>query len=406
MASERKTLIVVGSRRSELAMIQTKKVISALKEVDPEMEYQIETMETIGDKIQDKALSKIGQTNLFTKELEQALADKHVDMIVHSFKDLPTTLPDGMVIASVIKRDDPHDAVVFHPKHAGKTLRTLPTGSVLGTSSVRRRAQLKRCYPNLAFKDVRGNLNTRLRKLDEADDYSALILAKAGLERMGWNSRINQVLGPNECMYSVSQGAIAIEVRSDDNKMIEFLSKLHHMDSLLECIAERALLRKLEGGCSAPVGVYTDIKEGQMHLTAAALSLDGSECVKMSMSTSIDLDCPEKQESGSKQLFSGIVAHNKPVEPLKVAEESGSQQLFSGIMAHSKPVGPVKAVEEFGSQQLFSGIVAHGKPVGPLKAAEDLGRDLAIKILENGGREILHAAHEEIQHHHHQVKIW
>ncbi|XP_071957430.1 porphobilinogen deaminase-like isoform X2 [Antedon mediterranea] len=333
MADETENVIRVGSRKSELAMIQTRKIISALKEIYSEKEFQIETMETIGDKIQDKALSKIGEKSLFTKELEQALAVKQVDMIVHSLKDLPTTLPDGMVIAAVYKRDDPHDAVVFHP-------------SVIGTSSVRRVAQLKKSYPHLAFKDVRGNLNTRLRKLDDANDYSALVLAKAGLERMGWNSRINQVLGPNECMYSVSQGAMAVEIRADDDKMIECLSKLQHMDTLLECVAERALLRKLEGGCSAPVGVYTDIKEGELHLTAAALSLDGSECVKMSMSTRVDF-------SSSSEI------------------------------------------RESDNRQAYSSIVAPGKCSEALKAVEDLGTDLAIKILENGGREILEAAHEE-----------
>ena len=166
-------------------MIQTRTIIAALQKLYPNIKFEITTMKTIGDNILDKPLPNIGQTNLFTKELEVALAAKEVDMIVHSLKDLPTTLPPGMTVSVIYKRDNPTDALVLHPKHNGLQIQTLPKGSVIGTSSLRRIAQLKRNFPDLEFKTVRGNLNTRLKKLDQSGEYDALVLATAGLERMG-----------------------------------------------------------------------------------------------------------------------------------------------------------------------------------------------------------------------------
>ncbi|XP_014678106.1 PREDICTED: porphobilinogen deaminase-like [Priapulus caudatus] len=188
---------------------------------------------------------KIGEKALFTKELEVALEEKAVDLVVHSLKDLPTVLPPGMVIAAVCKRDSPEDAVVLHPKHAGKTLSLLPEGSVVGTSSLRRVAQLRRAFPHLRFDDVRGNLNTRLRKLDDGATYDALVLAAAGLERMGWKDRIAQRLTEEESLYAVGQGALAVECRADDASTIAMLAQLHHTTTLLRCVAERAFLKQL-----------------------------------------------------------------------------------------------------------------------------------------------------------------
>ncbi|XP_063763546.1 porphobilinogen deaminase-like isoform X1 [Eleginops maclovinus] len=283
-------VIRIGTRKSQLARIQTDSVADKLKELYPELNLEIVAMSTIGDKILDTALSKIGEKSLFTKELENALERNEVDLVVHSLKDLPTTLPAGFTIGAVLKRENPHDAVVLHPKHVGKTLDTLPDNSVIGTSSLRRAAQLKKRFPHLEFKDIRGNLNTRLKKLDEKDDYAAIILAAAGLRRMGWDNRISQILGPEDCMYAVGQGALAVEVRARDLDILENVSVLHHPETVLRCITERAFLRHLEGGCSVPVAVNTEVKDSQLYLTGAVYSLDGSDSLKETMQTSIAAD--------------------------------------------------------------------------------------------------------------------
>ncbi|KAF3847196.1 hypothetical protein F7725_020224 [Dissostichus mawsoni] len=241
----------IGTRKSQLARIQTDSVAEKLKDLYPELNLEIVGMSTLGDKILDTALSKIGEKSLFTKELENALERN--------------------------ERENPHDAVVLHPKHVGKTLGTLPDSSVIGTSSLRRAAQLKKRFPHLEFKDIRGNLNTRLKKLDEKEDYAAIILAAAGLQRMGWDDRI-------------SQGALAVEVRARDLDILEMVSVLHHPETVLRCITERAFLRRLEGGCSVPVAVNTEVKDSQLYLTGAVYSLDGSDSLKETMQTSIAAD--------------------------------------------------------------------------------------------------------------------
>ncbi|KAM6987730.1 porphobilinogen deaminase-like isoform 2-T2 [Tautogolabrus adspersus] len=280
-------VIRIGTRQSQLARIQTDSVAATLKELYSDVHLEIVGMTTTGDKILDTALSKIGEKSLFTKELENALEKNEVDLVVHSLKDLPTTLPPGFTIGAVLKRENPHDAVVLHPKHKGKTLETLPEKSVIGTSSLRRAAQLKKRFPHLDFKDIRGNLNTRLKKLDEKDDFAAIILAAAGLRRMGWENRISQILMPEDCMYAVGQGALAVEVRARDDDLLEMVSVLHDTDTVLRCIAERAFLRRLEGGCSVPVAVHTEVKDSQLYLTGAVYSLDGSDSLKETMQTSI-----------------------------------------------------------------------------------------------------------------------
>ncbi|NXY51214.1 HEM3 deaminase, partial [Ceuthmochares aereus] len=224
-------------------------------------------MSTTGDKILDTALSKIGEKSLFTKELENALERNEVDLVVHSLKDLPTSLPPGFTIGAVCKRENPLDAVVFHPKNCGKTLSLLPEKSVIGTSSLRRAAQLKKKFPQLEFRDIRGNLNTRIKKLDEREDFSAIILAAAGLKRMGWENRIGQLLSPEDCLYAVGQGALAVEVRAKDQEILNMVSALHDADTVLCCIAERAFMKRLEGGCSVPVAVSTVLKDGQVRRT-------------------------------------------------------------------------------------------------------------------------------------------
>lgn len=311
----------MGTRKSQLARIQTDFVAEKLKALYPDVHLEIVAMSTIGDEILDTALSKIGEKSLFTKELENALEKNEVDLVVHSLKDLPTTLPMGFTIGAVLQRENPHDAVVLHPKKAGLTLDTLPKGSVIGTSSLRRAAQLKKRFPQLEFKDIRGNLNTRLKKLDEKDDYAAIILAAAGLKRMGWEGRTSQILGPDDCMYAVGQGALAVEVRTRDGDILEMVSTLHHPDTVLRCIAERAFLRKLEGGCSVPVAVHTEVKDLTLSMTGAVYSLDGADSLKEAMVTSVD---PGNEVEGSVDTqHVGVTARNVPQSAQDAAEKLG-----------------------------------------------------------------------------------
>uniref|UniRef100_A0A4W5P778 hydroxymethylbilane synthase n=1 Tax=Hucho hucho TaxID=62062 RepID=A0A4W5P778_9TELE len=309
-------VIRIGTRKSQLARIQTDSVAEKLKELYPDVYLEIVGMTTTGDKILDTALSKF----FFLKSL---CSEMLVDLVVHSLKDLPTTLPPGFTIGAVLKRENPHDAVVLHPKNMGKSLDTLPDKSVIGTSSLRRAAQLKKRFPHLEFKDIRGNLNTRLKKLDEKDDFSAIILAAAGLRRMGWDSRVSQILGPEDCMYAVGQGALAIEVRARDEDILEMVSVLHDPNTVLRCIAERAFLRRLEGGCSVPVAVHTEVKDSQLYLTGAVYSLDGSDSLKETMQTSIDSDNKVEEQVDERVQRVGVTANNMPGPAQDASEKLG-----------------------------------------------------------------------------------
>ncbi|XP_019770798.2 porphobilinogen deaminase isoform X1 [Dendroctonus ponderosae] len=272
----------VGSRKSELALIQTKHVIGLLKQFHPDREFEIVTMTTLGDQILDIPLPKIGEKSLFTKELESALSAGLVDFIVHSLKDLPTSLPNGMAIGATLSRENPRDALVLQKDIKHHTLATLPEGSVIGTSSLRRTAQLAKKYPHLKVENIRGNLNTRLKKLDDLGKYHAIILASAGLNRIGWTNRISKMLNADDFLYAVGQGAIAVECRANDEKTIKLLEPLYDLQTALRVIAERSFLKTLGGGCSAPVAVTSDLKmieekQVQIALKGAVWSLDGAE---------------------------------------------------------------------------------------------------------------------------------
>jgi hydroxymethylbilane synthase len=236
-------------------------------------------MSTQGDKILDVALSKIGDKGLFTKELEVGMIHNEIDLAVHSLKDLPTRLPEGLVLGAVTERENPADALVVHAKHQDKQIDTLPEGAVIGTSSLRRLAQLRYHFPHLAFKDIRGNLNTRLAKLD-AGEYDALILAAAGLKRLDMSDRIHQILPSDISLHAVGQGALGIECREDDAEVLQLLKALEHIPTAQRCYAERAFLRELEGGCQVPIGVNTILEGEQLTLTGIVASVDGQKLVK------------------------------------------------------------------------------------------------------------------------------
>ncbi|XP_067910275.1 hydroxymethylbilane synthase, b isoform X3 [Heterodontus francisci] len=290
-------IIRVGTRKSQLARTQTGTVVDMLKERYPNTQLEIVAMTTTGDKILDTALSKIGEKSLFTKELETALEKNEVDLVVHSLKDLPTTLPPGFTIGAIC--------------------------NVVGTSSLRRAAQLRRRFPHLEFKDIRGNLNTRLKKLDEKGDYSAIVLAAAGLRRMGWESRISQILDPEDCMYAVGQGALGVEVRMNDSAVLDMISTLNDAETVLRCIAERSFMKHLEGGCSVPVAVHSAINENQLYLTGAVYSLDGSDILKDTMQTSISTQPQDEDRRDDDLQHVGITAKRIPHHSQAAAEKLG-----------------------------------------------------------------------------------
>ncbi|XP_017771357.1 PREDICTED: porphobilinogen deaminase [Nicrophorus vespilloides] len=296
-----KTTIRVGSRKSQLALIQTRHVIGLLEQLNKDVKFEIVTMSTLGDKVLDIPLPKIGEKSLFTKELETALSNGLVDFVVHSLKDLPTTLPQGMAIGAVLEREDPRDALVLRKDMKDLDLNTLPEGSVIGTSSLRRAAQLSRKYPQLKIADIRGNLNTRLKKLDELDTFKAIILATAGLQRMGWDSRISKILDTDEILYAVGQGALAVECRANDEDTIKLLKPLYDAQTAIRVNTERTFLKTLGGGCSAPVAISTDIiNDHGIHnlvVKGGVWSLDGK--VEMIENDEIKLDLAKTKQCSS-----------------------------------------------------------------------------------------------------------
>ncbi len=269
----------IASRRSKLAMVQTLWVKDQLEKNIPNLEVSIEAMATQGDKILDVALAKIGDKGLFTKELEAQMLIGHADIAVHSLKDLPTNLPNGLKLGCITKREDPADALVVNKQNDCYKLENFPEGSIVGTSSLRRLAQLRNKYPHLVFKDIRGNVITRIEKLD-AGEFDCIILAAAGLKRLGFESRIHQIIPSEVSLHAVGQGALGIECKSDDKKVLEIINILEDKPTSQRCLAERAFLRELEGGCQVPIGVNSKIQNEQLCLTGMVASLDGERLIK------------------------------------------------------------------------------------------------------------------------------
>lgn len=267
-------MLVIASRGSQLALWQARWVAAQLSAAGHEC--RIEIVKTTGDKITDVPLGMVGaQTGvkgLFTKEIEEALLDGRADLAVHSLKDLPTELPEGLMLAAVPEREDAHDAVV------GKRLADLPSGAKVGTSSLRRAAQLRRLRPDLKVESVRGNLDTRLRKLDEGQ-YDAIMLAAAGLKRLGWGARIAEILEPERMCPAVGQGALAIETRAEGAGLIA-CTELDHPATHAAVMAERGVLGALGGGCQVPIGAYATVADGRLRLLAVVISPDGAELVR------------------------------------------------------------------------------------------------------------------------------
>jgi hydroxymethylbilane synthase len=266
--------LAIGSRGSQLALWQANHVASLLREQGHTVE--IEIIKTTGDKITDVALAKVGTKGMFTKEIEEALAEKRVDLAVHSLKDVPTELAPEFTLAAIMKREDPRDAFIS-VKHSG--LDELPRGAKVGTSSLRRQCQLKAMRPDLEIFPLRGNVDTRLRKL-ESGEYAAIILAAAGVHRLGLDQHVRSRISADVMCPAVGQGALAIETRSDDRQTQSFLAFLNHTETRQAIECERALLGSLGGGCQVPIGAYAELHAGQLHLRGMVGRPDGSEILR------------------------------------------------------------------------------------------------------------------------------
>ncbi|KAB2954599.1 hydroxymethylbilane synthase [Heliorestis acidaminivorans] len=267
--------IVIGTRDSALALWQTNWVLGRLKELFPEQSFEVKAIKTKGDKILDVALAKIGDKGLFTKELEVAMLEGEIDMAVHSLKDMPTQLPEGLVIGAICEREDCRDVFI---SPSGTKIEDLPEGAKVATSSLRRKSQLWKWRPDLELVDIRGNLQTRMRKLEE-QKLDGLILAAAGVIRLGWADKITQYIPTDLILPAVGQGSITIEMREGDEEIASFVAPLNHEASALAIRAERALMRKLEGGCQVPIGALGSLQgQGEnrrLVLNGLVASLDG-----------------------------------------------------------------------------------------------------------------------------------
>jgi hydroxymethylbilane synthase len=291
-----KDRLVIGSRGSKLALAQAGLIKAELETLDPTVQVRIEIIKTSGDMKTDP-LSVIGGKGVFTKELEEALLDGSIDVAVHSLKDLPTIIPERLVIAAICKREDPRDALVLNGnlKSLKASVHALPKEATIGTSSPRRLAQLQHLRSDLLIKELRGNVDTRLRKLDEGQ-YDALVLACAGLRRLELEHRISAPIPTSQMLPAVGQGALGIETRADDTETIDAVRKLDHKFTRLACMAERALLRSLGGGCQLPIAAYAVVREKRIRLDGLVADTHGIRIVRDRISGGLD----EAEELGSR----------------------------------------------------------------------------------------------------------
>ncbi|QGM80628.1 hydroxymethylbilane synthase [Otariodibacter oris] len=271
-----KETLRIATRQSPLALWQANFVKNALEKHFPELSVELVTMVTKGDIILDTPLAKIGGKGLFVKELELALLENRADLAVHSMKDVPMNFPDGLGLAIICEREDPRDAFV---SNSYKSLDELPEGAIVGTSSLRRQCQIMARYPHLIVKSLRGNVGTRLSKLDNGE-YDAIILASAGLIRLGLEERVASFLSIEQSLPAVGQGAVGIETRENDERVLKYLRVLHHPETACRVIAERAMNARLQGGCQVPIGGFAELKDNKIYLKALVGSLDGSSIIQ------------------------------------------------------------------------------------------------------------------------------
>jgi hydroxymethylbilane synthase len=271
--------VVIGSRGSELALWQANSVKSQLEQAFPKLIVEVLVIATKGDKILDSSLSRIGGKGVFTREIDEALLDARIDISVHSLKDLPTEIPREVEVAAVSEREDIHDVFISHPHKAYKSLEELPRGARIATGSLRRKCQLLHHRPDLEIVEIRGNVPTRLQKLD-ASDWDGMILAKAGLVRLNLTDRITETIPTEILLPAVGQGALGIEIRAKDRQTREIVSAINHEPTAKSTQAERTLLRRVEGGCQVPLGAYARIENAMFMMEALIGSLDGKKVVR------------------------------------------------------------------------------------------------------------------------------
>ncbi len=292
MANQARSTLVIGTRGSQLALWQAEWVQGQLKQIAPDLSVVLKRIKTSGDKIQDVPLAKVGGKGLFVKEIEEALLRKEIDLAVHSMKDLPAVLPTGLTIICVPEREDPRDALLTRD---GKKLDALPLGARVGTSSLRRQSQLLHVRPDLQIEMLRGNVDTRLRKLQE-NHFDAIVLAASGLKRLGWDAHITECLPVDVSLPAIGQGALGIEGREDDGFVRNLVAKLEHQQTRATVMAERALLQRLEGGCQVPIAGHAVLQGESLILDGLVASLDGTRYVRHSLSGSMS----EAESIGTK----------------------------------------------------------------------------------------------------------
>ncbi|MEK6790257.1 MAG: hydroxymethylbilane synthase [Deltaproteobacteria bacterium] len=312
---EVKERLIIGTRSSALALWQAEWVKAELLRRYPGVEVRLERIKTTGDKILDVPLARVGGKGLFVKEIEEALEDGRVDLAVHSMKDVPTVFPKGLHLKAITKREDARDAVI---SRSGVRLKDLPMGASIGTSSLRRQSQILNMRPDFQIQSLRGNLDTRIRKLEEGR-FDAVILACAGIKRLGLEAKITELLDPEVCLPAIGQGALGIETRIEDEDANEMAAFFNHPDSSVAVRAERAFLKRLEGGCQVPIAAHAEVRGDGVKLIGLVASVDGKKIVKDSASGSrldaedIGVDLAEKLlRSGAWEILKDLYEVKPP----------------------------------------------------------------------------------------------
>lgn len=292
--------VIIGTRASKLALTQTYIVIEKLREFYPEIDFKIKKIKTIGDKILDKTLNKIGGKGLFVKEIEIELLKKEIDIAVHSMKDVPSKFPEGLEISAITKREDPRDVLIAK---GNMFLKDLRKGARIGTSSLRRGAQIKALRSDLQVEPIRGNIQTRIKKIEELN-LDGVILAAAGIKRMGEEmaKEITQYFSHGEIVPAVGQGALGIETRANDKFIKDMVMKINDVETEYCVKAERILMKELDGGCHVPIGGYAYIEEGRMKMVGMVSSIDGQRVIKV-----VGEDLPEKYKSLGSRIANGVI---------------------------------------------------------------------------------------------------
>lgn len=398
VSSQHQQTFHIGTRQSILARVQTDEIVKALKQAWPHHKFEVHAMNTTGDNNQTTALHKFNEKALWTQELEVLLQRGDLDLVVHSLKDMPTQLPLDLDLGCVTKRCDPRDALCIKPtlREKVKGLNDLPDGAVVGTSSLRRIAQLKRKFPHLKYTDVRGNIGTRLRKLDDPEsEYSAIVLAAAGLQRLGMLDRVSVYLSQDNggMLHAVGQGALGIEIRKDDSRVQELLSRIGCEKTTRQTLAERSLMRTLEGGCSVPIGVETEwVKKSTFLGEGSGIGVKPAE--DYHALSGVATSAPENSTAPPP-------SQNNPPGPLGTQAVPTSQTVDITTSPLKPSVSPVQGENDQLSDELIMKAIVISldgtdyaevevrKMLSSRQDADQFGRDVARMLVEKGADKIL-----------------